>query len=389
MNTPLNALNEMIRLTSPFPENVAVKAWKARARRIIGLAYLAVPEEIIHAAEMLPFRVSGDNAPLPMELANSYVLPNNCSVFRGIWQQVLEGKYAFLDGMVNSPVCDGMRRLHDNWVEFKQLPYMDIIYYPRRATEDALQMYLVDLEQWRERLSEFRGQRIRDNELKRSIALYNRTRELMQQFYELRKSDRPPVTGVETLEMMKAAGRMPREEYNELLEQLLDEIKRSGREIKKGKRLMIVGNDIHNSNWIAAIEALDAVVVTDEMNIGTRYFWGKVDTSLPPMEGIARHYLFNRPQEAMIYLSNRFDHIFNMAKEYKVDGVVAEVIGFCAPLENAKPWLKTEMDKRDIPLLELEMEYCEQPGGQTKLRVEAFLEMLQNRGEPAVHSVSR
>jgi benzoyl-CoA reductase/2-hydroxyglutaryl-CoA dehydratase subunit BcrC/BadD/HgdB len=259
------------------------------------------------------------------------------------------------------------------------LPYMDIVYFPRKASEDALQMYLIDLERWRERLSEFRGQRIRDNELVRSIALYNRTRELMQQFYELRKRDRPPVTGVETLEMLKASGRMPREQYNELLEQLLDEIGRSGREIKKGKRLMIAGNDIHNSNWIDAIEAMDAVVVTDEMNIGSRYFWGKVNTSLPPMEGIARHYMFNRPQESTIYRSNRFEHVFRMAKDYRVDGIVAEIIPYCAPLENDKPWLKKETAKRGIPLLELELEYCEQPSGQMKTRVEAFLEMLQNR----------
>jgi len=385
VNTPFTALSEMIRLTAPFPESVTVKAWKARAKRIIGVAYLAVPEEIIHAAGMLPFRVSGDNEPLPMELADSQLLPNNCSVMRGIWQQVLEDKYAFLDGMVNSPVCDGMRRLHDNWLEFKKLPYMDIIYFPRRATEDALLMYLTDLERWRERLSELRGQRIRDNELVRSIALYNRTRELMQQFYELRKRARPPVTGVEALEVMKASGRMPREQYNTLLEQLLDEITRSGREIKKGKRLMIVGNDVHNSNWMAALEELDAVVVTDEMlTVGTRYFWGKVDTSLPPMEGIARHYLFNRPQDSTIYLSNRYDHILQLAEAYRVDGVVSNVVRFCAPLENDKPWLKKQMNQRGIPILELGVDYCEKPSGQMKTRVEAFLEMLRNQaGVPA------
>lgn len=385
MKTPFKALNEMMRLTSPFAESVTVKEWKARAGRIIGVAYLAVPEEIIHAAQMLPFRVSGDNEPLPMELADSQLLPNNCSVMRGIWQQVLEGKYAFLDGMVNSPVCDGMRRLHDNWLEFEKLPYMDIIYFPRRATEDALKMYLTDLEQWRERLSEFRGQRIRDNELIRSIALYNRTRELMRQFYDLRKRDRPPVTGVEALEVMKASGRMPREQYNALLEQLLEEIKLSSRAIDKGKRLMIVGNDVHNSNWIAALEELDAVLVADEMiTVGTRYFWGKVDTSLPPMEGIARHYLFNRPQDSTIYLSNRYDHIFKLANEYKVDGVVSNVVRYCAPLENDKPWLKKAMDQRGIPILELGVDYGDAPSGQLKTRVEAFLEMLQNRVEEPV-----
>jgi benzoyl-CoA reductase/2-hydroxyglutaryl-CoA dehydratase subunit BcrC/BadD/HgdB len=115
------------------------------------------------------------------------------------------------------------------------------------------------------------------------------------------------------------------------------------------------------------------------MNIGTSYFWGRVDTSLPPMEGIARHYMFNRPQESTIYQSNRFDHIFRMAKDFSVDGVIAEVFPYCAPLENDKPWLKKEMARRGIPLLEIELEYCEQPSGQMKTRVEAFLQMLQNR----------
>jgi benzoyl-CoA reductase/2-hydroxyglutaryl-CoA dehydratase subunit BcrC/BadD/HgdB len=376
MNTPFKTLSEMIRLTSPFPESVTVKAWKADARKIIGLAYLAVPEEVIHAAGMLPFRLSGDNAPLPMQLAESYVLFNQCGVTKGLWQQVLEGKYAFLDGVVLSNFCDGIRRLYDNWVEFKPMPFIEVINFPRKASEDAVQMYLADLEEWRDRLSEFRMQRIRDIELTRSIALYNRTRELMQQFYELRKRDRPPVTGAETMEMMKAAGRMPREQYNELLAQLLDEVTRSSREIKKGKRLMIVGNDIHNSHWIAAIEELDAVVVTDEMNAGSRYCAGKVDTGLPPMEGIARHYLLGRPQEAMTFESNRFDYIVRVAKEYKVDGVVSENLRYCAPVGNDKPWLRKELDKRGIPIMELDLEYCEEPSGQTTLRAEAFVETL-------------
>jgi benzoyl-CoA reductase/2-hydroxyglutaryl-CoA dehydratase subunit BcrC/BadD/HgdB len=377
MKAPFKALSEMIRLTSPFPESVTVKEWKADSKKIIGVAYLAVPEEVIHAAGMLPFRLSGNNEPLPVQLAESYSLFNNCTVFKGIWQQVLEGKYAFLDGMVNSMSCDGIRRLHDNWLEFRPLPFMDIIYCPRRATEDALRMYLADLELWRDRLSEFRMERIRDTELQRSIALYNRTRELMQQFYKLRKRGRPPVTGAEALDVLKAAGRMPREQYNTLLEQLLDEIERSGREIKKGKRLMIVGNDIHNTNWIAALEEMDDIVVTDEMNIGTRCFARKVDTDLPPMEGIARHYLFNRPQDSLFYESNRFDYISKLAKEYKVDGVVSEVVRYCAPLECDKPWLKKAMAERGIPFMELNLEYCEKPSGQTRLRTEAFIERLQ------------
>ena len=71
MNAPLNtldALNEMQRLTSPFPESVAVKEWKATTGRfVIGWFNPYVPEEIIHAAGMLPFEVTGDNEPVQMQ----------------------------------------------------------------------------------------------------------------------------------------------------------------------------------------------------------------------------------------------------------------------------------------------------------------------------------
>ena len=36
------------------------------------------------------------------------------------------------------------------------------------------------------------------------------------------------MTGAEALEVSKAAARMPREQFNELMEQLLDEIQRTG-----------------------------------------------------------------------------------------------------------------------------------------------------------------
>jgi len=50
MSTPFKALDEMIRLTSPFPESVTVKDWKASGGKVIGWVNQYVPLEIIHAA---------------------------------------------------------------------------------------------------------------------------------------------------------------------------------------------------------------------------------------------------------------------------------------------------------------------------------------------------
>jgi benzoyl-CoA reductase/2-hydroxyglutaryl-CoA dehydratase subunit BcrC/BadD/HgdB len=390
MSDQYKALKEMRRLTSPFPESTVVKDWKAQGKRVIGYVGPAVPEEVIHAAKMLPLRVSGDNEPVPTDTVDAYLLPQVSTFARSVLQTALDGKWDFLDGAVTSIVNEGTRRMYDNWLAYKRRPYMDSIYLPLKQTEHAVEMYLADLEDWRNRMSEFRGARILDRDLLRSIEVYNSGRELMQQFYELRKAERPPVTGAEALEVIKAATRLPREQFNELLGQLLKEIKAAGRESKKAKRLMVIGSQLENSTWIEAIEALDAVVVTDELEAGTRYFWGKVDTKLPPMEALARYYISGRPPSTRIWpAGKRFEHIFNMAKQYKVDGVISEILRNDAEYGHDKLFLDEEMKDRGIPILELDVDYGEHASAQMKTRVEAFVEMLHTGAKAPAKAASK
>jgi len=382
MNTPFKALDEMNRLTSPFPESVAVKDWKKAGRKVIGWYNPYVPEEIIHAAGMLPFEVTGDNEPVQMQGAERYIFSNSCSKIRTCWQLQLDGKYKFLDGLVSSSMCDQDKRLYSLWEYYNKLPYLDLIYAPRKRDEEAVKLYLADLEDFRDRLSLSQLRRIPDRDLADSIQTYNRGRELMKQLYELRKRDHPPVTGAEAVEVSKAAARLPRERFNELMEQLLDEIQRTGREIKKAMRLMIIGGDLHNTNQIANLETLDVVVVADEMDIGIRRAWGQVDTTLPPMEALARYYVLGRPVDKHNWISDgRLEFIGEMAEQYKVDGIVSEDVRFCTYNGWDRFDLKKQMDKRGIPILVLDVEYGENWSGQMKLRVEAFLEMLQNQAK--------
>jgi benzoyl-CoA reductase/2-hydroxyglutaryl-CoA dehydratase subunit BcrC/BadD/HgdB len=380
MNAPLKALDEMIRLTSPFPESVTVKNWRATGRKVIGWFNPYVPEEIIHAGGMLPFEVTGNNEPIQMQGAEAHMHSNSCSKIRTCWQLQLDGKYNFLDGYVSSHMCDQDMRLAEVWAYYKKLPYMDGIYAPRKRDGEAVKLYMTDIEDFRSRLSQCLICRIPDQHIANSIKVYNRGRELMQKLYELRKRDRPPVTGVEALEVSKAAARMPREQFNELMEQLLDEIQKSGREIKKAMRLMLIGSDLHNTNQVANLETLDVVVVADEMDIGIRRAWGQVDTKLPPMEALARHYVLGRPVDKHNWNSDgRLEFIGELATQYKVDGIISQIVRFCTYNGWDKFDLKKQMQERNIPMLELDMEYGHPAGSQVRIRAEAFMEMLETR----------
>jgi benzoyl-CoA reductase/2-hydroxyglutaryl-CoA dehydratase subunit BcrC/BadD/HgdB len=388
MNAPLKALGEMQRLTSPFPESVTVKDWKAQQKKVIGWFNPYVPEEIIHAGGMLPIEVTGDNEPVQMQGAERYIYSNSCSKIRTCWQLQLDGKWSFLDGYVSSQMCDQDMRLSEVWKYYDALPYMDNIYAPRRRDEPAVQLYMADLEDFRSGLSQYLAVRIPDQHIAKSITVYNRGRELMHQLYELRKRDKPPVTGAEALEVSKAAARLPREVFNELMEQLLDELETSGREIEKSRRVMIVGNDIHNTNLISRLESLDAIVVVDEMDVGIRRAWGQVDTELPPLEALARYYVMGRPVDKHNWNSDgRLEFIGEMTEEYKVDGIVSEIVRFCTYNGWDKWDLKKQMTERGIPILDIDLEYGHPAGAQVEIRAEAFMEMLESRADRTAAAV--
>ena len=382
MNAPLKALAEMQRLTTPFPEGTAVRAWQAGGGRVVGFVGLGVPEELIHAARMLPFRISADNEPMALPTAEGYMLANTGSVVGTLLQMALDGRYDFLDGVVVSVTDEDTRRLVDNWRAYAPRPYVDSIFVPRKRTEEACALYLSDLDDWRSRLSEMRCAYIVDRDLARAIEVYHRGRELLQKLHALRKRERPPVTGAESLEIIKAATRMPREQFNDLLEALLRELAVSRRRIWKSKRLMVIGSDLQNSTWIEAVEALDAVVVTDDLCTGTRYCFGQVDASLPPMEALARYYLLARTPGPRVWpAGERFAHILSLAEQYRVEGVISQVQRHDDDCGPDTAFLRKVMDEHGIPMLEVEVDYGEGPSTEFTTRCEAFLGPLQSKGQ--------
>jgi benzoyl-CoA reductase subunit C len=71
----------------------------------------------------------------------------------------------------------------------------------------------------------------------------------------------------------------------------------------------------------------------------------------------------------------RFSHIMNLAKDFKVDGVILIQQKFCDPHECDMVPLKELLNNNGYPTLFLEFDVTV-PVGQMRIRVEAFLEML-------------
>jgi benzoyl-CoA reductase subunit C len=195
----------------------------------------------------------------------------------------------------------------------------------------------------------------------------------------MRKRDQPPITGAETMEVLNAAYRMPKEIFNRWMEELLEELETSGTAHSGRARLMIVGSVLTNPEFVKSIEEQGALVVTDELCTSTRY-WGdevKLDAGVPILEAISKRYLNNFPCARMYPSDERFNRIIDFTREYKVDGVISETVRYCVPYAHDLPLLSKRLRAEGIPNLALDVEYGTSGSGQIATRVQAFLEMLE------------
>jgi benzoyl-CoA reductase subunit C len=376
--TELNTLKEIRKINQSFPLTRSVEEWKEQGKKVIGYLCTYIPEEIMYAAGILPVRITGDSRELELEEANAYLYIYTCSFARSCLQLALRHEYDFLDGFVGCSTCDPIRRLADVWEKYLTTPFMHVLTIPRKSSPDAHKLYQNQVKTFKEKLEDFFGIKITEDDLKGAVAVYNKNRELLSKLYELRKSDHPPILGSETLEVINAGFRISKEEHNILLERLLEEIAASQRTVKNGLRLMINGSILNNAEFIQTIEELGGSVVVDELCTGSRYFADPVDVSSGAtlLETISKRYLNHFPCARMIPFENRVQRIMDLIKEYRVEGVITQIIRYCAPYAKDQVLLKERFEQEGIPLLILDTEYGTGGIGPIRTRVQAFLEML-------------
>jgi|Deesub1362A_J573_1020465.scaffolds.fasta_scaffold00464_22 bzd-type benzoyl-CoA reductase N subunit len=377
----LPTLERFREVNATFPKTAEVLAHKRQGGKVFGWLCTYVPEEIIHAAGALPVRITGYSQETELEDGNAYLYINNCSFSRSCLQMGLRGEYDFLDGVVAGSTCDGARRLFDLWHYYIKTPFHHVLTVPRKYTEKAHALYYQQVVQFKQHLEEFLGIQITDDELRHSIEVYNESRALLRSLYELRKQDTPPITGAETMEVLDASFRMPKELFNQWLNDLLDELEAQDRAHKARARLMVVGSVMNNPEFIRSIEAQGGLVVTDELCTSTRYWSDPVvlDGDKSPLEAISRRYLNNFPCARMVPSDGRFGRILELARDYRVDGVVSQIIRYCVTYAHDLPLLRDKLKAQGIPMLALDVEYGTSGSGQIQTRVQAFLEMLEAR----------
>src|SRR5260370_32537708 len=169
---------ELLEDTS-FP---TVARWREAGGKVVGHFQVYFPEEIAHAAGMLPFKVRG--APIEAMQADSRFGSYLCSILKTSLELALSGRVE-LDMFVTHPICDAARNLASDWGRNFSYP-CQILYLPQNANSPAAVTYLRnEYARLQRSLEGIAGRLVSDDDLHASLDVYNWNRTLLRQLYDI------------------------------------------------------------------------------------------------------------------------------------------------------------------------------------------------------------
>ncbi|MDP2659586.1 MAG: 2-hydroxyacyl-CoA dehydratase family protein, partial [Dehalococcoidia bacterium] len=342
----------------------------------IGWLCIYAPEEVLHAAGVLPVRIMG--SPEPHSIADAYLQSNMCPFVRSCLSMGLTKNYQQLDGVLASHTCDAIAKLFDTWRLFVGAPFSFVIDQPHTDNPFRYDYHLEEMKRLVKEVEAFTGVTITPHALRRSIQVYNENRRLLKQLYELRKADVPPLSGSQAHSVVRAGMVLPKEQHNEMLRELLAELPGATPPPATGPRLMISGSCVDTPIFPKIVEESGGQLVVDDLCFGSRYFWDEVAEDGDPLEALSRRYL-DKTHCACIPLprDSRYKFMRRLIVDYRVDGVIFFGQKFCDPYAYDFPEHKPMLEKDGIPVMTLEVEHASVGAGQLKTRVQAFIEMIR------------
>ena len=333
-----------------------------------------------------------------MEIGTYYLTSMLCEYCRAMLERAMEGGYKFLDCILAPDACSQMNRCVEN-IELLKLCDKDKFFIthadvPMKADENGLNHYVNQMKlKVLNPLKEVYEIDISDEAIRKAVQQHNEISRLITEIGEYRKLENPVITGYEFAVLTTATYCAPKNLIVDKLYEVLEDLKtRTPDEKNKYRaRVVMVGSEIDDPDFIKLVEESGALVVADRFCFGS--FPGRQEILLNDEEDaltqVCRHYMYGGQCPRYMNtakINERKDYIDNLAKEFNADGIIFEQIKFCdywGYERAAGSYIMRE--EYGYPVLSIDRPYVVGASGQIRTRVQAFVESIEikkiQRGE--------
>jgi len=371
---PLDEIFYYVRELVQDPEYPTVKRWRAAGGKVLGHFQVYFPEEVAHAAGMLPVKVRG--APVEGRQADSRFGSYLCSIIKSSLELALSHRLE-LDMFVSHPICDAARNLAAVWG--RNLPYpAQILYLPQNANSAYSARYLCgEYSRVMQDIQTITGVTVTDEALRHSIEVFNENRRLLRELYDIKRTTPWLLSVDEAYVLVSLGGMIQREEHNELLKAVIPQIK--ARTAKKQDKIRVVfdgGFCEQPPLDLLRVIAQSCYVVDDDLLIGLRWILQDVATEGDPLFNLADAYLnassyspvqhdLRKPKEKMLV---------ERLRGAKAEAAIITAAKMCEPGLDEQVAYSKELDELNIPYFISEFEEKMTSFDHMQMQLETFVE---------------
>ena len=378
-------LEEILETCSDLAEDVSypsVKRWRDEhpGGSVVGHFQVYFPEEIIHAAGMLPISVMGAGSKLEAKQADSHIGSFICSICRTSLELGFSGKVGTMDAFYTTPICDVARNLAGIWGRNFPGRTSEILYLPQNANSRQSITYLRDeYARVMADIERIAGRPVEEADLHRSIAIYNENRRLLRDLYRVKRETPWLLATTEAYVLAKVGTLMAREEHNLILRDALAEIPDRGGRKQDRVRVVFEGGFCEQPplDMLQLIEEA-CYIVDDDLLLGMRWIVEDVPMTGDPLRALAESYL-ERSTYSCVQHDDRKPKEEMLLRRVEASGAEAVILAaakMCEPGLDEQVAYQKSLAERQIPFLLLDFEEKMTAFERMRMEVETFVESI-------------
>ncbi len=353
-----------------------VRRWREAGGKVVGHFQVYFPEEIVHAAGMLPFKVRG--APVEPNKADSHFGSYLCSILKTSLELALSDVVE-MEMFVSHPICDAARNLAAIWGRNVDYP-CQILYLPQNPNSAGSIEYLRhEYDRMRRMAEEVSGREITDDDLRNSIDVFNENRRLLRELYDIKRETPWLIAAEDAYALLSLAGMIPREEHNELLSELLPKIRERTAKQEDRVRIVFEGAFCEQPPFdLVRMLGRTSYVVDDDFHIGMRWVTQDVSTEGDPLWNLAEAYTEYSSYSPVQHDTRKpkEDMLKARMAEAKADAAILAAAKMCEPGLEEQVTYTHALDEAGIAYFVSEFEENMTSFEQLEMQVETFIENL-------------
>lgn len=338
------------------------REWKAAVpgRKVIGYMPVYVPREIVHAAGMLPLGILGGGADMEVIHGDAYYQSYICRIPRSTIEMAINGKLDFVDGMMFPSICDVIRNLSGIWKLLFKDKYVRYFDAPQNfRAEVGGVFYANEMRELRDGLANLAGREVADDDIRRSIAVYNENRKWVNRVYDFRSDFPWKAPSAEVYLLMRAGMVLPPEEHTLLMREYLAAAEAANRPMRDNCRVVLTGAFCEQPplSLIKSLEMSGCYIVDDDLLLVSRWLLEDVPTEGDPIENLSRAFLLHSAETAAKYepdVARKGSYLIDTVRKRKADGVIFAAPSFCDPALLDKPMIISRIEPLGIPYIHIQ-----------------------------------